>query len=208
MRRPRRNHSAAFKAKVALEAICGEQPLAELATKFDVHATQIAQWKAELLKGAEAVFDYGKPPPDKAADLNRLHAKIGQLTLENNFFRDCAHQSGIAERKAMIDRNHTLAVTRQAELLGMSRGSVHYLPRPPSAADLALMRRLDELHLEHPFMGARMLRDPLRREGIRAGRRHIGTLTQRMGIQALAPQPGASKRAPGHKIHPYLLRRP
>jgi putative transposase len=108
----------------------------------------------------------------------------------------------------MIDRNHTLAVTRQAELLGMSRGSVHYLPRPPSAADLALMRRLDELHLEHPFMGARMLRDPLRREGIRAGRRHIGTLTQRMGIQALAPQPGASKRAPGHKIYPYLLRRP
>ncbi len=84
MRRPRRNHSAAFKAKFALEAIRGEQPLAELATKFDVHSTQIAQWNAELLKGAEAVFDSGKPPPDKAADLNRLRAKIGQLTLEND----------------------------------------------------------------------------------------------------------------------------
>ena len=76
-----------------------------------------------------------------------------------------------------------------------------------SEADLALMRRSDELHLEHPFMGARMLRDQLRREGVKAGRRHIGTLIQRMGITALAPQPGTSKRAPGHKIYPYLLRK-
>ncbi len=106
----------------------------------------------------------------------------------------------------MIDRDHHLTIKRQAELLGMSRGAVYYLPRPPSAADLALMRRIDELHLEHPFMGARMLRDQLRREGIKAGRRHIGTLMRRMGISALAPQPGTSKRAPGHKIYPYLLR--
>jgi putative transposase len=107
----------------------------------------------------------------------------------------------------MIDRNHDLPITRQAELLGMSRGSVYYLPRQPRAADLALMRRIDELHLEHPFMGARMLRDQLRREGIQVGRRHIATLMRRMGIQALAPQPGTSKRAPGHKIYPYLLRK-
>ena len=84
---------------------------------------------------------------------------------------------------------------------------MYYLPRPVSAADLALMRLIDELHLDHPFMGARMLRDQLHRQGIKAGRRHIGTLMQRMGIQALAPQPGTSKRAPGHKIYPYLLRK-
>ena len=67
----------------------------------------------------------------------------------------------------MIDRNHDLTVTRQAELLGISRGSVYYLPRPVSDADLALMRRIDEVHLEHPFMAARMLRDQLRRQGSR-----------------------------------------
>jgi len=78
---------------------------------------------------------------------------------------------------------------------------------PVSAADLALMRRIDELHLEHPFMGARMLRNQLCREGLWVGRRHIGTLMRRMGIAALAPQPGTSKRAPGHKIYPYLLRK-
>ena len=107
----------------------------------------------------------------------------------------------------MIDREHELSITRQAKLLGISRGTVYYLPRPVSPADLALMRRLDELHLEHPFMGARMLRDQLARQGIHAGRRHIRTLMLRMGIEALTPQPGTSKRAPGHKVYPYLLRK-
>jgi putative transposase len=107
----------------------------------------------------------------------------------------------------MIDREHQLTITRQAKLLGMSRGSIYYLPRPVSEADLALMRRIDELHLEHPYMGARMLRRMLVRQGIKVGRRHVGTLMQRMGIEALCPQPGTSKAAPGHKIYPYLLRK-
>ena len=107
----------------------------------------------------------------------------------------------------MIDRSHDLSVTRQAELLGMSRGSVYYLPRPANAEDLALMRQIDELHLEHPFMGARMLRRQLVRAGVRVGRRHVATLMCRMGIAALAPQPGTSKAQPGHKIYPYLLRK-
>jgi len=107
----------------------------------------------------------------------------------------------------MIDRSQELSITRQAELLGISRGSVYYLPRPVSDADLALMRRIDQLHLEHPFMGARMLRDQLRQEGLQVGRKRVGTLMQRMGIEALAPQPGTSRRAPGSKIYPYLLRK-
>ena len=107
----------------------------------------------------------------------------------------------------MIDREHDLPITRQARLLGMSRGTVYYLPRPVSAADLALMLRIDKLHLEHPFMGARMLRDQLALAGICVGRRHVRTLMLRMGIEALAPQPGTSKATPGNKIYPYLLRK-
>jgi putative transposase len=107
----------------------------------------------------------------------------------------------------MIDREHSLSITRQAALLNLSRGTVYYLPRPVSEADLAIMRRLDELHLQHPFMGARMLRDQLTVAGIKVGRRHVGTLMRRMGMQALAPQPGTSQRSPGHKIYPYLLRK-
>ena len=107
----------------------------------------------------------------------------------------------------MIDRDHDLPITRQAQLLDISRGTVYYLPQPVGPADLALMRRIDELHLEHPFMGARALRRQLGRLGIHVGRRHVATLMRRMGIQALSPQPGTSQRAPGHRIHPYLLRR-
>lgn len=107
----------------------------------------------------------------------------------------------------MIDREHPLSVTRQARLLEISRGAVYYQPRPTSEADLALMRRIDELHLEHPFMGARMMRRQLQRQSIHVGRRHLSTLMERMGIQALCPQPGTSKRHPQHKTYPYLLRK-
>ena len=106
----------------------------------------------------------------------------------------------------MIDRSHELPIARQARALGVARSSVYYKPRPVSAEDLKLMRRIDELHLEHPFAGARMLRDLLRREGVVVGRRHVATLMKRMGIAAIYRRPNASKPAPGHKIYPYLLR--
>src|SRR3712207_4464656 len=106
----------------------------------------------------------------------------------------------------MIDRSHDLPITRQARLLNVSRGSVYYLPRPASAADLALMCRMDELHLDYPFAGSRMLRDLLTAEGFQAGRRHVATLMKRMGIQAVYRKPNTSKPAPGHKIYFYPLR--
>jgi putative transposase len=106
----------------------------------------------------------------------------------------------------MIDRTHDLPITRQAKALNISRGSVYYLPRPVSAADLALMRRIDELHLEFPFAGSRLLRDLLTAEGSKVGRRHVATLMKRMGIEALYCRPRTTKPEPGHKIYPYLLR--
>jgi putative transposase len=106
----------------------------------------------------------------------------------------------------MIDRNHDLPIARQAKVLNISRGSVYYQPRPTSPEDLALMRRIDELHLEFPFAGSRMLRDFLDREGLAVGRRHVATLMKRMGIEAIYRRPNTSKPAPGHKIYPYLLR--
>ena len=106
----------------------------------------------------------------------------------------------------MIDHHHALPVARQAKALGISRGSVYYRPRPVSDADHGLMRRMDELHLEHPFLGSRMLRDLLRREGRSRGRRHVATLMRRMGIEALYRRPSTSRRHPGHPVYPYLLR--
>ena len=106
----------------------------------------------------------------------------------------------------MIDREHDLPITKQAEVLRISRGSVYYLPRPVPTADLAIMRRLDRLHLESPFAGSRMLRGLLAAEGCKVGRRHVKTLMRRMGIEALYRRPRTTKPEPGHKIYPYLLR--
>ena len=106
----------------------------------------------------------------------------------------------------MIDRGHALCVTKQAEAAGIARSTVYYLPRPAQAADLELMRQLDELHLEFPFAGARMLRGLLAARGSKIGRRHVKTLMKRMGIEALYRRPRTTKPEPGHKIYPYLLR--
>jgi len=106
----------------------------------------------------------------------------------------------------MIDREHDLPIARQAGILRISRGSVYYLPRPVPDADLAIMQRLDRLHLEFPFAGSRMLRGLLAAKGCKIGRRHVKTLMRRMGIEALYRRPRTTKPEPGHKVYPYLLR--
>jgi len=106
----------------------------------------------------------------------------------------------------MIDRQHDLPVTRQCALLALPRASVYYTPQPVSAGDLTRMRQLDELHLQHPYAGSRMLRDLLRLQGIRIGRKHVATLMRRMGLEALYRHPRTTQRHLGHRVFPYLLR--
>ena len=98
-RRPRRNHSAEFKAKVALAAVRGEKTLAELAGQFDVHPNQITQWKTQLLERAAEVFGGGSWPPEKPVDLKVLHAKIGQLALENDFLESALSKAGLLDAR-------------------------------------------------------------------------------------------------------------
>jgi len=106
----------------------------------------------------------------------------------------------------MINRTHELPLSRQAALLRLSRSSLYYAPQPVPEAELAIMRRIDELHLDYPFAGSRMLRDLLRGEGVVIGRDMVRTMMRRMGIEALYRRPNTSKPTPGHKIYPYLLR--
>src|ERR1700686_943892 len=103
----------------------------------------------------------------------------------------------------MIDRKHDLSITKQAEVLRINRGSVYYLTRPVTSADLEIMQRLDRLHLEYPFARSRLLRGLL---GYKIGRRHVKTLMRRRGMEALYRRPRTTKPEPGHKIYPYLLR--
>ena len=106
----------------------------------------------------------------------------------------------------MIDPEHELPIAKQAEELEIGRSTVYYRPRPVSDADLMLMRRIDELHLNYPFAGSRMLRDMLSQQGFEVGRRHVRTLMRQMAIEAIYRRPNTSKPAPGHRIYSYLLR--
>src|SRR5271167_1449713 len=158
-------------------------------------------WKGRSVGRGEGRGEHGAERRLEDASRQDRRADLGE-----RFFRRGAHQGGIAERKAMIDREHDLSISRQAEALGVSRGAVYYKPRPTSAEDLRIMRRLDELHLDYPFAGSRMLGDFLNREGVSIGRRHVTSLMKRMGISAIYRRQNTSKPAPGHKIYPYLLR--
>lgn len=106
----------------------------------------------------------------------------------------------------MIDRTHDLPVVRQCQILKLARSTAYYTPQPTSDSDLKLMRRIDELHLEYPFAGTRMLRDMLRREGQQIGRKHVRALMKKMGIEALYRKPNTSQRHAAHPVYPYLLR--
>lgn len=106
----------------------------------------------------------------------------------------------------MIDRSHELPVSRQCQILSLARSTAYYRRQETSESDLTLMRRLDELHLEHPFAGSRMLRDMFKREGHQIGRKHVTTLMRKMGIVALYKKPNTSRRHPAHPVYPYLLR--
>lgn len=106
----------------------------------------------------------------------------------------------------MIDPAHDLPITQQAEVLAISRSSVYYQARPVSESDLWLMRQIDELHLNYPFAGSRMLRDLLSHKGLEVGRRHVRTLMRKMAIEAIYRRPNTSQPAPGHRSYPYLLR--
>ena len=106
----------------------------------------------------------------------------------------------------MIDRTHDLPVVRQAQLLKLSRSSIYYQGQPTSEGDLKLTRRMDELHLEHPVAGARMLRDMLKLEGHDIGRKHVSTLMEKLDIQAIYRKVNPRRRNRAHRIYPYLLR--
>ena len=197
-RRPRRNTAPAFKAKVALAAIKGEKTLAELAQQLMCTRTRSRTGRRSCWRVRRGIWVRVSRTRGSASggceDAARQDRRAGA---GERFFVRRARQGRPAERKAMIDRSHDLPLTRQAEAAGAQpRQRLLRAPAGP-AADLAMMRRIDELHLDYPFAGSRMLRDLLRGEGFAIGREHVATMMRRMGIEALYRRPNTSKPATG-----------
>ena len=207
-RRPRWNHTPAFKARVALAAIKGDRTLAQLAEQFDVHPNQITAWKAQLESGAADVFGrWGWA--DGAAGGRRKDAARQDRRVDagERFFRGRAQQGGIAERKAMIDRAHVICRSP-------SRPRVCASAAAASTTCRGRCRRLTSRSCGVSTGCIWSFPSPARGccaacwwpRGARLGRRHVKTLMRRMGIEALYRRPRTTKPEPGHKIYPYLLR--
>jgi putative transposase len=206
---------------VAVAAIKGEKTLIELAQDFDRRPNQIKQWRDQLLEGATGVFGAAtKPDAEPAIDAATLHAKIGELALGHDFLSGALGKAGLLSRCTATharmcesgaqenDRSHIKAQRQPpGHRAGDQPRQRHCQARPVSDADRHLMHRMDNLHTEFPFAGARMLRGLPARDGFQVGRLHVATLTRRMGVEALYRRPNTMSPAPAHKIYPYLLRK-
>ncbi|MGY5769993.1 IS3 family transposase [Vibrio cincinnatiensis] len=207
MTRKRRNHSPEFKAKVALAAAKGDKTVAELAQKYNLHANQISTWKKELLENAAMIFaSESQLSKDNTEEVDKLHAKIGQLTMENGFFGESARSLDRAQRKSSLDKSTQLPIKRQCELLNIARSTAYYQPIGLSNEELELRRMIDEIHLQYPFMGSRRIRNELIKKGHKVNRKRIVRIMRDMGIGAIYPKPKTTIANKAHKVYPYLLR--
>ncbi|HHC6670858.1 TPA: IS3 family transposase [Vibrio parahaemolyticus] len=207
MTRKRRNHSPEFKAKVALAAAKGDKTVAELAQKYNLHANQISTWKKELLENAAMIFaSESQLSKDNSEEVDKLHAKIGQLTMENGFFGQSARSLDRAQRKLSLVKSTSLPIKRQCELLNIARSTAYYHPIGLSVEEIELRRIIDKIHLQYPFMGSRRVRTELAKKGHNVNRKRVIRLMRDMGIGAIYPKPKTTLANKAHKVYPYLLR--
>lgn len=204
----RKLHSAAFKAKVALEAYKADKTSAELISAHKITSGQISTWKKQLLDGAVSLFETGQAKAiDKAALTAPLYEEIGRLKVELDWLKK-KRDNPLAVRQSWLERDHEqLSLRDQCELLGLNRASVYYQPKPVSSDDRVLMSRIDKIYTRCPFYGSRRITAQLNRDFEHGwNRKHIQRLMRIMGIRGVAPGPDTRRPHPEHKIYPYLLR--
>ncbi len=207
MARKRRRFTPEFKARVALEALRERDSVQAIARRHELHPNQVSKaaaarqlaggirgrWAAEAGRGARG------EDPRAACEDRRADGRAG-------FLSSRARALSRAEWVGMIERDGPLSLSRQCTLLKVSRSSQYYRPKGESAENLALMRRMDELHMAYPFYGSRQMMRHLRREGLKAGRHRIRRLMRVMGMEATYRRPRTSVAGPEHRVFPYLLR--
>ncbi|WP_407920728.1 IS3 family transposase [Frigidibacter oleivorans] len=205
----RKNYGAEFKAKVALEAIRGDLTVAELVAKHGVHQTLISTWKRQALEGMSGIFS-GKAEAksaEKEGEIEKLHAKIGQLVVERGFFSESLRPVSVSRRREMIEPRHpVLSITRQCALIGISRSAWYGPAKAESPLNLALMKLIDAQFMETPFYGSRQMARHLRNQGYCVGRKRVRRLMARMGLRAVYQRPRTTVPHPEHRKYPYLLR--
>ena len=204
----RKKHSAEFKAKVALEAAKGLKTINEIASESEVHPTQVTLWKKQLLEEIPTLFASNRGQKQKTQeDLTAtLYQQIGQLKVELDWVKKNLVLS-VAEKKELVEPNHrSIPISRQCELLGLTRASFYYAAKPETEQNLRLMRMLDRQFTATPFYGVRRMTAWLATQGEAVNHKRVRRLMQNMGLEAIYPKPNLSKAKDNVRKYPYLLK--
>ncbi len=209
MSKKAKQYSATEKTKIVLEAIKAEMTIAQISSKYGVHATQIQAWKKRGIENLVSGFQV-KPAtkdPDNEDLIKQLYEQIGQLSVERDWLKKNLHCLDLETRKSMIDNNcRNLAISRQCDLLLINKSTYYYKEKGLKQRDLEIMKTIDEIYTEHPYFGARRMSRHLVPFGIVIGRKAVSRYYGIMAIEAIYPKINLSKRNQGHKIYPYLLK--
>ena len=208
----RKQYSAAFKAQLVKELLREDKPLTQLASEHKVHPNQLRDWKKTALDGLPALFETDKQAAATTAQyeqkVNELYAEIGRLTTHVAWLKkNLVSTLRRPERLALIERTGSeLSLVTQAELLNLSRSSLYYQSVEPSAEEIAIKHRFDEIYTQYPFYGSRKIAVLLQREQYQVCRNTVHRYMREMGLAAIYPGPNLSRRELAHRLYPYLLR--
>jgi putative transposase len=204
----RKQYSAEFKARVALEALQGLKTVNALASTYGVHPTQIAHWKHQLQKEMPEIFSArrAKREHDHEALQAQLYQQIGQRKVELDWLKKKLDLSPDAKRELIEPAHLQMSIARQCALVGLLRSTYSYQSCGESAENLTLMRLLDRQYTATPYYGVRRMTAWLRSPGYRVHHKRVARLMQTMGIEALSPKPHLSQTHPAHRVYPSLLR--
>ncbi|MFB9975863.1 IS3 family transposase, partial [Pallidibacillus thermolactis subsp. kokeshiiformis] len=201
MKQKRKRYSPEFKAQVVLEILKEEKSLTELSSEYGIHVNQLRKWKTQFLEQMPQLFqkqnkDQEKMKADYEEQIENLYAEVGRLTTQLSWLKkNLASTTTRQERVNMIEwQDSELSITKQAELLSLNRSSLYYKPVGPSAEDVAIKHRIDEIYTKYPFYGSRRITALLNQEGVNINRKRVQRHMREMGIQAVYPGPNLSKR--------------
>ncbi len=200
MVKKRRRHSAAYKFRIALEALEGSKTISQLSSEHEIHPNMIRAWKRQLLEDGPSVFASNgeRRHREQESQEAELYEQIGRLKMELEWLKKKLPAS-VHERRRMVDvANPTLSVRRQGELLGLNRSSFYYQAAPESALNLQLMRLIDEQFLRTPFYGWRKMTVYLRRLGYAVNGKRVRRLMRLMGKHGSAQD---LQHRPGRTVH-------
>ncbi|MBU1558964.1 MAG: IS3 family transposase [Gammaproteobacteria bacterium] len=208
----RRKFSPQEKLKIASEALSGHLTQNEITKRYGVHTTQIMNWKKRLQSGAMDVFGESQRQQQRATEkdalIDDLYKEIGKLKIELEWLKKKSLNCSVKEKRKQIEPAYSdISIHRQCELLGVSRASYYYKPKPIRSGELALLDLVDRIYTAHPSFGARQMSAYLKRqEHIAVGRKKIRSIYRLLGLEAIVPRQARRYAANQETRYPYILK--